>query len=122
MFVSCDVIFQPKDTIKVYDLVFDFLGYSDYFNNIDMALKFDITNNSDKTVNKIRPKFIIYTKYDEGSFESNPAVVITIKPGQTIRDVWIVVDAYSFRFYSSHSLLSCLWWDSEGEEHMIVYE
>jgi hypothetical protein len=103
-----------------HDLVFDFLAYSDYYNSIDMALKFDISNNSEKTVTKLRPKFKIKTD-DSGSFESNPTVTITIKPGETVRDVWIVVDANTYRFYKSHELLSVLWWDSEDEEHEIEY-
>jgi hypothetical protein len=97
-----------------------YIAYSDYYNGAGVALKFDITNNGDKTIEHIRPKFGMTWKYGAGSSICEPDFFATIAPGETVYSQWIEV-AYGSVFYQAHAIYSAMVWFDDGTMITVDY-
>ena len=107
---SCDFTEPAPDPLEL-----KYLQYTDYYNGDTIALDFDITNNTNKTIVRFRPTITVYFKYDDGYGTYYPDIELTIKPGKdnTINSYWIPVCS-GMVFYSSHTIDEVILWFDDG--------
>ncbi len=94
-------------------LTFSYLGYTDYYDGITIALKYDIKNATEKTITAFRPEITITFRYDDGSGTYYPDITETILPGVTLYSYWIPVCS-GYVFHQSHSLGKVMVWYDDG--------
>jgi hypothetical protein len=110
LLAGCELFNPPPPLLGM-----NYIGYTDYYNGAGIALKYDITNNANKTISHFRPEIEMTWKYGMGTQTYKPDVSLTIPPGVTIYSHWIPV-AYGMVFYSSHSTKEALVWFDDGSQ------
>jgi hypothetical protein len=122
LLLSCDLLLEEPDSsdggrsIDVDNLEATYLGFYDYYNGNCIAVKYDFTNKTDKTIDKMR--WSVDLTYDSGSSQTfYPDINQTIDPHETIYSMWVPL-ACGMVWYSSHQITEIHVWYTDGSEYV----